>query len=98
MCRIEIVHLRFRCLFELPDITSEGSDSVFVSESVPSGPDESRTWTQPEGLSPSVTGSDWVVDHFEGIHIDFQAGELVSPARKLYIHVNQSHDTIRSGL
>src|SRR5260370_28965496 len=28
-----------------------------VSESGPSGPDESLTWTQPEGLSPSVTGS-----------------------------------------
>ncbi len=64
-------------------------------ESVPSGPDESRTWTQPEALSPSVTGSDWVVDRFEGIHIDFQAGELVSPACKLYIHFNVSHDMIR---
>src|SRR5260370_31446497 len=66
-----------------------------LSEAVPSGHDESRTWTQPFRLSPSVTGSDWVVDCFEGIHIDFQAGELVSPAHKLYIHFNVSHDMIR---
>src|SRR5260370_1082433 len=80
----------------------KSSDRVFslkiLSESVPSGPDESRTWTQPEGLSPSVTGSDWVVDHFEGIHIDFQAGELVSPAHQLYIHFNESHDMIHESV
>ena len=79
----------------------KSSDRVFslkiLSESVPSGPDESRTWTQPEGLSPSVTGLDWVVDRFEGIHIDFQAGELLSPAHKLYIHIKLSHDMIHSG-
>ena len=76
----------------------KSSDRVFslkiLSESVPSGPDESQTWTQPFRLSPSVTGSDWVVDCFEGIHINFQAGELVSPACKLYIHFNVSHDMI----
>ena len=57
-----------------------------VLELGPSGPDESLTWTQPEGLSPSVTRSDWSWTIFEGIHVDFQAGELLSPATKLYIH------------
>ena len=71
--------------------------SILISTQPFSTPDESQTWTQPEGLSPSVTGSDWSWTIFEGIQVDFQAGELVSPACKLYIHVNQSRDTIHSG-
>ena len=63
-----------------------------LSEPFLSGPNESQTWTQPFRLSPSVTRSDWGKDYFGGIHIDFQAGELVSPATKLYIHFKRSHD------
>ena len=51
---------------------------------------KSQTWTQPFRLSPSVTRSDWGEDYFGGIHIDFQAGEPVSPAHN-YIYTFECH-------
>ena len=60
--------------------------------------DRGQTLAQPGRLRPSVTGSDLGVGFLGGTQVDFQAGELVSPAHKLYIHFNKSHDMIHSGL
>src|SRR6266478_7365149 len=48
--------------------------------------DRGQTLAQPERLRPSVTGSNLGVGFLGGTQVDFQAGELVSPTCKLYIH------------
>ena len=50
---------------------------------------------QPGGLSPQSLGLTLEQTILGGILVDFQAGELVSPAHKLYIHFNKSYDMIR---
>src|SRR5260370_14501521 len=55
-------------------------------ESHPPGPERGPDFSSALQAEPSVTGSDLGLDCLGGIQVDFQAGELVSPATKLYIH------------
>src|SRR5260370_32899216 len=56
-----------------------------------------QTSAQPSRLSPQSPGLTLEQTILGGILVDFQAGELVSPACKLYIHFKKSHDMICSG-
>ena len=60
-----------------------------LSESSPLDPEKGPDFGSALQAEPSVTGSDFGMDHFGGILVNFQAGELVSPATKLYIQFDQ---------
>src|SRR5260370_42593638 len=64
---------------------SEGCQSRF-----PPALDRGQTSAQPERLRPSVTGSNLGVGSLGSTQVDFQAGELVSPAHN-YIYTFECH-------